>query len=76
MTIQKLLPLHQQRTTSVFFLVCFLFLPFFVGAEDSPTNIPKDTLETILKKKELRVGVSLFTPWTLKNKQGELIGLK
>ncbi len=32
--------------------------------------------DNILKKKTLRVGVSLFTPWTLKNKKGELVGFE
>jgi polar amino acid transport system substrate-binding protein len=35
-----------------------------------------DTLQQVLEKKTLRVGVSLFTPWTLKNKDGQLVGFE
>ena len=34
------------------------------------------TLHSILEKGTLRVGVSLFTPWTLKNKDGQLVGFE
>jgi polar amino acid transport system substrate-binding protein len=34
------------------------------------------TLQNVLEKGTLRVGVSLFTPWTLKNKEGQLVGFE
>ncbi len=34
------------------------------------------TFNSILKKGQLDIGVSLFTPWTLKNSQGELVGFE
>ena len=34
------------------------------------------TLQSVLKKGTLRVGVSSFTPWTFKNKDGELVGFE
>jgi polar amino acid transport system substrate-binding protein len=34
------------------------------------------TLQSVLEKGTLRVGVSLFTPWTLKNKDGQLVGFE
>jgi len=34
------------------------------------------TLDMVLKKGQLDIGVSLFTPWTLKNSQGELVGFE
>lgn len=34
------------------------------------------TLQNVLEKGMLRVGVSLFTPWTLKNKEGQLVGFE
>ena len=37
---------------------------------------PSGTLTSILKTKKLRVGVSLFTPWTMKNGKGELRGFE
>ncbi|MCP8899467.1 transporter substrate-binding domain-containing protein [Gilvimarinus xylanilyticus] len=33
-----------------------------------------DTLDKVLDKETLRVGVALFTPWTIKNEKGELSG--
>jgi polar amino acid transport system substrate-binding protein len=33
-------------------------------------------LQKVLEKGTLRVGVSLFTPWTLKNKDGQLVGFE
>ncbi len=37
---------------------------------------PIDALDRIQKTGELRIGVSLFTPWTMKNKRGELSGFE
>ncbi len=34
------------------------------------------TLQRVLEKGTLRVGVSLFTPWTLKNKDDQLVGFE
>ncbi len=34
------------------------------------------TLQSVLEKGTLRVGVSLFTPWALKNKEGQLVGFE
>lgn len=34
------------------------------------------TLQSVLEKGTLRVGVSLFTPWSLKNKEGQLVGFE
>ena len=34
------------------------------------------TLQSVLEKRTLRVGVSLFTPWALKNKEGQLVGFE
>jgi polar amino acid transport system substrate-binding protein len=35
-----------------------------------------DVLDTILERGTIRVGVAEFVPWTLKNKDGELIGFE
>ena len=39
-------------------------------------NARADALEDILKRGTLRVGVSLFTPWTIQNKKGDLSGFE
>ena len=62
-------------------LVLTLFFENSVGlaqmamAQSSVTP-SSSTLEQVLKRGSLRVGVSLFTPWTLKKKDGELVGFE
>ena len=34
------------------------------------------TLQSVLEKKSLRIGVSLFTPWTIKQRDGQLVGFE
>ena len=38
------------------------------------TSVNADVLDEILERGTIRIGVSEFVPWTLKNKAGELIG--
>jgi polar amino acid transport system substrate-binding protein len=45
------------------------------GAGLSP-NGQSGTLERVLEKGTIRVGVSLFAPWTLRNKAGNLVGFE
>ncbi len=44
-------------------------------AKNSPIPQP-GTLDSIMQTGKLRVGVSLFTPWTLKTQKGELVGFE
>jgi polar amino acid transport system substrate-binding protein len=43
-------------------------------AEVASSKFPAGTLQHVLEKGTLRVGVSLFTPWTIKQPNGQLIG--
>ena len=52
----------------------FIQLPMAL-AETAPKARP-GSLNSIIEKGTLRVGVSLFTPWTLKTKKGELVGFE
>jgi polar amino acid transport system substrate-binding protein len=56
---------------------CFIFL---IGGSFQSTwaneSVSPSKFNKILKDGKLRVGVSLFTPWTLKNKNGELTGFE
>ena len=45
------------------------------AAENRPNSQP-GTLQSVLENGTLRVGVSLFTPWTLKTKKGEIVGFE
>ena len=73
---------YYQRCFHLFFtltlallVVAFLGLPQIATANSSsPASL--STLENVLKTGTLKVGVSLFTPWSLKNKEGELIGFE
>ncbi len=51
-------------------ILCFAFMACAVQAAQKNTR----TMEQILASGELRVGVSLFTPWTMRAKNGDLIG--
>lgn len=44
-------------------------------AEGAPRSQP-GTLKSVLEKGTLHVGVSLFTPWTLKGKDKQLVGFE
>ena len=64
------------------FISCFavlisgvlIFLPLVTA--DTSSKAQPGTLKNILQTKTLRIGVSLFTPWTLKTKKGELVGFE
>ena len=59
----------------VFFVAIFLSLPQIATATN-PSQSNLSTLDNVLKAGTLKVGVSLFTPWALKNKNGKLIGFE
>src|SRR5947208_12610927 len=47
-----------------------------LAAAESPSKSNAGTLLGVIEKGTLRVGVSLFTPWALKTKEGQLIGFE
>ena len=57
------------------FLVGFLFVPAVLNAEHNSV-VHYGVLKRVINAKVLRVGVSLFSPWTMKNAKGELIGFE
>jgi len=65
------------------YLAVAIFLGMFLPGMIFPFNAIADTeqvqpgtLHNVLKNGALRVGVSLFTPWVLKNKSGDLVGFE
>ena len=53
------------------------FLPTLpIGAASDTEQAQPGTLNNVLKNGTLRVGVSLFTPWVIKKKNGELVGFE
>ncbi|WP_454061177.1 transporter substrate-binding domain-containing protein [Candidatus Nitrospira salsa] len=55
--------------------ICIMNAPAIAESKHSHPE-HSSTLQTVLKKGQLHIGVSLFTPWTLKNSQGELVGFE
>ncbi len=55
-------------------LVTFNLGSLAIGAAKASSD--PGTLASVIKNKTLRVGVSLFTPWTMKDKKGELRGFE
>ena len=54
--------------------VALLYSPMTIASTTSKTQ--PGTLKNILEKGTLHVGVSLFTPWTLKAKNNQLVGFE
>ena len=50
----------------------FSYSTLATAETESPSQ--PGTLQNVLEKKALRVGVSLFTPWTIKHRDGQLVG--
>ena len=72
-------PRFPKCLTVVIFLGMFLpglFPPFNAVAATDPKQVQPGTLNSVLKNRTLRVGVSLFTPWVLKKKNGDLVGFE
>lgn len=47
-----------------------------IAAAETVSMSQSGTLKSVLEKKTLRVGVSLFTPWTVQTKKGKLVGFE
>ncbi len=59
------------------FLFSILVLVVACGSEQAPDKATKaSTVETVLKRGVLKVGMSTFVPWAMKDKTGELIGFE
>ena len=59
------------------FVVLVLALPWSASAENLRQELVKEsTLETVLARGVLRVGMDIFQPWAMKDKSGDLIGFE
>jgi polar amino acid transport system substrate-binding protein len=63
--------------TGLAFLVAFLLMlgPAFAG-ELQQKLTAESTLEQVLKRQTLKVGMSTFVPWAMKDKTGKLVGFE
>jgi len=68
--------LIQRFALALFLFSCSLLLvsPALAGTRDD--LVQQSTLEQVLQRGTLRVGMSTFVPWAMKNKQGNLIGFE
>ena len=69
------------RSLQILVLFCgmsvfFAQPPISLAAAESSSKSSAGTLKGVIEKGTLRVGVSLFTPWSFKNKEGQLIGFE
>jgi polar amino acid transport system substrate-binding protein len=70
------------KKSILFFVLCFVITGY--GLADSPAFageiqdrlIQESTIEQVLKRGVMRVGMSTFKPWAMKDKNGELIGFE
>ncbi|MGD9849724.1 MAG: transporter substrate-binding domain-containing protein [Nitrospirales bacterium] len=58
------------------FLLNWALLPLVNAAEGSKSRTSPGTLARIVETGTLRVGVSLFTPWAIKQTDGQLVGFE
>jgi polar amino acid transport system substrate-binding protein len=67
----------KKRMTGLAFLVAFLLMlgPSFAG-ELQQKLTAESTLEQVLKRQTLKVGMSTFVPWAMKDKTGKLVGFE
>lgn len=63
----------------LFCIVSFVGWTFIqnpLALAETPSKARPGTLQSVLKKRTLHIGVSLFTPWTLKDKDHQLVGFE
>ncbi len=61
---------------SLALISCVTDVPWASAAEIQDRLIQESTIEQVLKRGVLRVGMSTFKPWAMKDKNGELIGFE
>jgi len=59
-------------------ILTLLSLPFLQGCGEDNRQVlaVESTIEKVLKRGKLRIGMSTFLPWAMKDKNGELIGFE
>ncbi len=68
---------NMKRLCCLFFVVFFVFCSSISFAGEISNKLSKESIiEKIQKKKVIRIGMSTFVPWAMKDKQGRLIGFE
>lgn len=73
MTQTKIFKTHRLPAGIIFFIFFFVGIIQSASANETASH---SSFNKIREKGTLRVGISLFTPWTLKGKNGELVGFE
>ncbi|MBW1763451.1 MAG: transporter substrate-binding domain-containing protein [Deltaproteobacteria bacterium] len=63
-------------TISLIFLVSGTIMISFLGCTQQEELINESTVEQVMERGVLRVGMSTFVPWAMKDKTGKLIGFE
>lgn len=64
-------------STTVLVLIIIAFAGLLIAAKDIREDLTsQSTIEQVLQKGVLRVGMSTFVPWAMKDKQGNLVGFE
>lgn len=69
--MKKMKYMHKLLFAAVAVLIA---VPAVLAQGTARTTAPVDSLTAIRTKGELKVGVSIFEPWVMRDKQGDLIG--
>ena len=67
---------HRLVLMSAVLGVIFAQSSLALSAGENASKAGGGTLQSVVEKGALRVGVSLFTPWTIRTKEGQLIGFE
>ena len=59
------------KNSCVFFIAFLISLSFFGCKKEAPS-----VLDTIKERGVMKVGLGIFVPWAMKDKQGELVGFE
>lgn len=59
------------------YALCYLFIIFaFISCNSNSTAKTESTLEKIQSRGVIKVGLGIFVPWAMKDKQGKLVGFE
>lgn len=70
----------KNRSAGILFLIIFIFYPALsttvYAGKLQLQLIEESTIEQVIKRGVLRVGMSTFVPWAMRDKKGDLIGFE
>ncbi len=74
---RKYIRMTRRRLTGLAVLLIGLSMSAAVSAQQARQALSSDSvIETIKERGAIKIGLSLFTPWSMRDKKGELIGFE